>query len=127
VFEADESTWPIVAVKWRGHATDSDIVSFLALLDGWLARNQRFGLLFDSLGAVGTMSSGQRDQVMQHMKSTSDVTGRLLVQAIVHESPLHRALYAAMSFAFPLPFPSKTFPHAEPARLWLADKLSSVR
>jgi hypothetical protein len=127
MYEVDDSTWPIVAVSWTGTVTDAEVTAFLARLDGWLARGQRFGLLIDTLNLAGTVSARQREQIVQHMKASKERTGRLLVQAIVHDHPLHRALYQAVSFVFPLPFPSKTFPEPESARLWLKDKLHSVK
>ncbi|MBK7862453.1 MAG: hypothetical protein IPJ65_28355 [Archangiaceae bacterium] len=127
MFDTDDSAWPVVTVTWQGALSDDELREFLSRLDGWLARNERFGLLLDSRAGKGSMNGRQRQMLLAHLDGAKEQTGRLMVQAIVHEQPLHRALYAAVSFVYPLPFPSKTFPEPESARLWLEDKLSSRR
>ena len=125
MFEVDETAWPIVSVRWEGEVTDGDLRAFLARLDGWLARGQRFGLLLDAR-AGSDLNGEQRAMVLSHMRATAEKSGTLLVQAFIQDKAVHRVLYSVMSTVFPLPFPSKMFPEPESARLWLADKLSSV-
>jgi hypothetical protein len=116
--QVDESHWPLVEVRWLDVASDPELAEFLAMLDRWLARGVPFGLLLDSRGAQG-LSSEQRKLVLATMKRTADLTGRHLVQAIVIDNPIQRALYFAMAWAFAMPFPSKAFGDLDAARAWL--------
>ena len=124
MFEVDETAWPIVSVRWWGEVTDADLIRFFEHLDGWIARG-RFGLLLDARHG-SDLTPAQRAMVLAHMKATAEKTGSRMVQAFVQDNAAHRVLYSVMSTIFPLPFPSKMFPEPESARLWLADKLSSV-
>ncbi len=126
MFDVDESAWPIVAVTWHGSVDDAELERLLGWVDQWFARGERFGLLLDLRRGIGDMSSDQRALVVRHMRATAEKSGAGMVQAIVYDHPLHRAMYEVMSRIFPLPFPSKTFPEPESARVWLADKLRSV-
>ena len=125
MFEVDDSAWPIVSVRWGGDVSDEDVRAFLARLDGWFAKGQRFGLLLDARGG-GDLTELQRATVLQHMRDTAHSSPSLLVQGFVQDKAIHRVLYTVMSAVFPLPFPSKMFPEPESARVWLEDKLRSV-
>ena len=118
----DESTWPVVTVRWTGTLPDHALTEFLGKLDTWLEREQPFGLLVDSRGAGG-MSPEQRRRVVKHMKARAAVTARLLVQAVVLDSQLQRTLFYGINLLFPNPFPSKVFAEVEPARRWLLAEL----
>jgi hypothetical protein len=120
----DESQWPRVEVRWTGVVTDAELTDFLGRMDGWLGRGVPFSLLLDSRGALG-LDSGQRKRVVEYMNRHAAPTGALLVQAVVFDNPIQRALYFAILWAFPMPFPSKTFAEVEPARRWLDMQLRS--
>jgi hypothetical protein len=120
----DESTWPIVTVRWTGTLPDHVLSEFLTNMDIWLERQQPFGLLVDSRGAGG-MSPEQRRRVVKHMKARAAVTAELLVQAVVLDSQLQRTLFYGINLLFPNPFPSKVFANVGPARQWLVAELRS--
>ncbi|HEU5074749.1 MAG TPA: STAS/SEC14 domain-containing protein [Polyangiaceae bacterium] len=120
----DESAWPLVTMQWDGIPTDADLTRFLARLDGWLDRGQRFGLLVEPL-ASGVPTPEQRVRTIGHMKANASRTARLLVQAIVIHSRLQRTLFYGINLIFPNPFPSKVFANADAARLWILDELRS--
>lgn len=118
VMEVDESEWPLLVVRWRGRATDADLDAFFLALDGWLARDEVFGLLLDSRGAEG-VSSEQRHRIIAEIKRTAPLLERNLIQAVVFDNAIQRALYFAVAWAFPMPFPSKSFGEVDSARVWL--------
>lgn len=120
--EIDEADWPLVSVRWSGTITDQELEDFLARLSGWLHREQSFALLLDSRGALGA-TPPQFLRIVEAMRADAGATGRLLVQAVVIDSPVQRALYHAVTWAFAMPFPSKTFSEVEPARAWLLAQL----
>jgi hypothetical protein len=122
VMEIDDSQWPLLWVKWRGKATDADIDRFYEIFDTYLARGQTIGLLLDSRGAEG-LSSDQRKQTIAHMRRIAPQTEKQLIQAIVFDNPIQRALYFAVTWAYSMPFPSKSFGDVEDARAWLQAQL----
>lgn len=122
----DETAWPLVTVQWRGAISDATLNSFLAQMDGWLSRGERFGLLIDSLGSQG-LSPEQRARLIAHMKRQSALTAQFLVQAIVLDSLLQRTLFYGINLIFPNPFPSKVFGDVAAARAWLLDVLGVAR
>jgi len=122
----DETEWPIVVVHWEGPLAQVELRAFLARLDIWLERGERFGLLIDSRAAQG-MSPEQRVQVVQHMKERASLTSRWLVQAIVLQSLIQRTLFYGINLLFPNPFPSQVFATPEPACAWLEATLAESR
>ena len=120
--DIDESGWPIVTMQWHGIPTDTDMTQFLARIDGWLDRGERFGLLVDPLGS-GVLTPEQRVRTIGHMKANAPRTSRLLVQAIVIQSRIQRTLFYGINLIFPNPFPSKVFAEASAARLWLLSEI----
>ena len=126
VVPIDEANWPLVVVRWEGEMSDAELSSFLAKLDSWLARHERFGLLLDSRNAKG-MSPEQRTRVIGHMKQSAALTTDYLVQAIVLDSLMQRTLFYGINLIFPNPFPSKVFGDVEQARAWLLGELGRSR
>jgi hypothetical protein len=118
----DEADWPLVKVRWDGFVTDSMVDTFLAKMDEWLERGERFGLLLDSRGAEG-MSPEQRTRVIGHMKQNAEGTAKYLAQAIVLDNIIQRTLFYGINLIFPNPFPSKVFVEPEPALVWLHRQL----
>lgn len=119
----DDSAWPIVKVRWSGALTDGELTGFLAALDGWLARAQRFGLLLDGRGGRG-LSSDQRRAVVAHMKASAPLTSKYLVQATVHDNAVMRTLDNTIGWMLPRPFVSKTFSDPQLALAWLGEQLA---
>ena len=126
MLEVEESGWPIIVARHLGPVTDDDLNTLFELVQECLDRRERFGLMLDLREGIGDMSPAQRKRVVEHIRSTADRSGTGMVQAIIYDHPLHRAMYERMSQLYPLPFPSKAFPEPESARVWLLDKLSSV-
>jgi hypothetical protein len=122
--EIDESKYPRVAIRWTGTVTDEELRAVLSSIDRWLAQGQSFALLLDTRGGW-PFNTEQRGWVIEHMKANRAATDRFLIQALVIESPLVRALYYAVSWAFPMGFPSKVFSELEPAQAWLEAQLLS--
>lgn len=121
----DEAEWPLVRVRWDGPMTDAKIDAFLAKMDDWLQRGQRFALLIDSRGARG-MSPEQRARVIGHMKQNASGTAKQLVQAIVLDSLMQRTLFYGVNLIFRNPFPSKVFGDPRQAEAWLRSELASL-
>jgi SpoIIAA-like len=119
----DEATWPLVTVRWTGVISDATLTEFLARMDAWLRRGQRFALLLDSRGAKG-FSPEQRRLLIGHMKQHADLTRQYLVQAIVLDNFIQRTLFYGINLIFPNPFPSKIFGDADEARAWLERELT---
>lgn len=122
----DEAAWPLVKVRWDGAVTDSMVDTFLARMDEWLQRGERFGLLLDSRGAKG-MSPEQRNRLIGHMKRNADTTSKCLVQAIVLDNLIQRTLFYGINLIFPNPFPSKIFADPVEAEAWLRGQLDCMR
>jgi hypothetical protein len=118
----DEAEWPLVKVRWDGVVTDGMIDSFLAKMNDWLRREERFGLLLDSRGAKG-MSPEQRKRVISHMKKNADRTSAHLAQAVVLDNLIQRTLFYGINLIVPNPFPSKVFAELQPAEAWLRAEL----
>lgn len=123
--QIEEGEWPLVTVRWEGAVADARLNAFLARMDAWLARGDRFALLIDSRGAAG-MSPEQRSRLIGHMKQRAGQTSKLLVQAIVLDSLLQRTLFYGVNLIFPNPFPSRVFAEPEPARAWLLQTLAAA-
>ncbi len=121
-FTIDESGWPVVTLRWVGATTDEHMHEALEMIDRYLERGQRFGMLLDSRGSAG-LSPEQRNLLLQHMKSRADVTSKLLVQAVVIDNVIHRTLYYGIRLLFPSPFPNRAFSDPGIARAWLVDML----
>ncbi|HTV22429.1 MAG TPA: STAS/SEC14 domain-containing protein [Polyangiaceae bacterium] len=121
-FEYDDAGWPIVKTRWSGTVTDRDVDAALVRVDDYLSRERRFGLLIDSRGGGG-LSPEQRNRVLSHMKARTQLTSRLLVQAVLIDNLIQRTLYYAVRLLLPSPFPSKVFTHPEPAEAWLRVEL----
>lgn len=120
--EIDDSKFPHVITRWTGELSDAELTAVLLQLDAWLARGGPVALLLDARGATG-MNAYQRSLLVNHMKAARHLTERQFIQALVIDSPVIRALYFAVSWAFPMPFPSKVFAEPEPARAWLEAQL----
>ncbi|HEY6724497.1 MAG TPA: hypothetical protein VI197_10705 [Polyangiaceae bacterium] len=121
--DIDESAWPLVTMQWEGIPTDTELTRFLARVDGWLDRGERFGLLVDPCGS-GVLTPEQRVRTIGHMKANAERTSRLLVQAIVIRSRVQRTLFYGINLVFPNPFPSKVFADEGPARQWIQSELA---
>jgi hypothetical protein len=119
----DDSQWPLVVVHWSGSINDATLDGFLAQMDRWLDRGERFGLLIDSRESQG-LSPEQRGRLISHMKRQSALTSQFLLQAIVMGSLLQRTLFYGINLIFPNPFPSKVFGDVAPARAWLTAQLA---
>lgn len=122
----DDSEWPLVAVRWQGALGAEERSSFLACMDAWLARGERFGLLIDSRGGSG-IAPEQRAELVAHMKRQAPLTSRYLIQAVVFDNLMQRSLYYAIHLIFPNPFPSKVFADVGAARSWLSSLLAESR
>jgi hypothetical protein len=122
--QVDGSNWPLINVRWTDLASDDELAQFLSLMDLWLAKDKTFGLLIDCRGAQG-LTSEQRKVVLAYMRNRSAETERLLVQGVVIDNAIQRALYFAISWAYPRPFPSKTFADVEAARAWIMMQLDA--
>ena len=121
----DETEWPLVRVRWTGRLSDDELSEFLAKLDAWLERGERFGLLLDARGALG-FSSDQRRRVVAHMKAARGKTERSLIQAAVADNAIQRTLSLVIEIVVPPAFPSKTFGDLDAALAWLKAQLSAV-
>ena len=113
-----------MTVRWQGEIADAELRAGLADLDRWLSLGLPFTLLIDARGGW-PFSAAQRSSVVAHINAHRRTTERLLVQAVVIDNALIRALYYAVNWAVPLPFPSKVFADVEPARAWLAVQLEA--
>jgi hypothetical protein len=122
-FEFDDQNWPAVTARWSGTVTDRDLDGALARIDEYLERGQRFGLLIDSRGGGG-FSPEQRHRLLAHMKLRSQLTARLLVQAVVIDNLIQRTLYYGVRMLFPTPFPSRAFGELEAAQTWLESEIA---
>lgn len=120
--ETDDSKFPRVIARWTGELSDANLTALLQQLDAWLARGGPVALLIDARGATG-MNAAQRSLLVSHMKSARHLTERQLIQALVIDNPVIRALYFTVSWAFPMPFPSKAFAEPELALAWLEAQL----
>jgi hypothetical protein len=120
----DEADHPRVRVRWTEVLTDGEVLSVLAAVDRWLARGVPFTLLIDARGGW-PFSAPQRAWVIDRMRATRAATDRLLIQALVIDNPLVRALYFAVSWAFPMGFPSRVFSEVDSANAWLEAQLRS--
>ncbi len=118
----EQTSWPLVVVRWTGTLEEGTLDAFLGQMDQWLAREERFGLLVDSRGARG-LPPDQRQRLIRHMQQRAPQTSRLLVQAIVLDSLLQRTLFYGINLLFPNPFPSRVFAEVAPAQAWLEDQL----
>lgn len=121
-FQIDETQWPLVTLRWTSIEGGS-LTTFLARMDVWLARKQRFGLLLDTRGA-GALRPEQRKLVLDHMRANAALTREYFVQAVVADNLVQRTLYHAVRLLFPSPFPTRLFSDPEPARRWLSEQLS---
>jgi hypothetical protein len=61
---------------------------------------------------------------VKFIRANEPRAARNLVQAVVQDSALQRALYIAISAVAPMPFASSTFADPELARQWLLEKLA---
>lgn len=120
--EVEDKAWPIATARWSGVIRDEELTVALARLDGFFARGERFGFLIDARGGKG-FSPEQRARVMAHMKSTRELSAKLLVQAIVIDNLMIRSLYYGANLIFPNPFPSKVFAEPVAAHGWLVTTL----
>lgn len=120
--EIDEAAWPLVKVRWDSVVTDTMMHTFLAKMNQWLERGQRFGLLLDSRGAKG-LSPDIRKRLIAHMKQNADKTAQYLVQAIVLDNLIQRTLFYGINLVLPNPFPSKVFANPAEAQDWLRREL----
>ena len=125
-FEFDESSLPIIVVRWQGRPSDASIVAGLARLDAMLARGQRFGLIVDSRGSGG-FTPEQRSMLVAHMKQNTELNKKYLVQAFVSDEFVTRTMYWGVQLLLPSPFPSKVFGDIDAARAWLSDMLGIRR
>lgn len=121
----DETRWPLVSVRWAGAISDQWMHEFLAKMNEWLARRERFALLLDSRGARG-ISPESRKLLIGHMKDNAELTARYLVQAIVLDNLMQRTLFYGINLIFPNPFPSKVFADVEEASAWLSSELEKA-
>jgi hypothetical protein len=120
--QIDDSKWPVIFARWPAPLTDAQLDEFYRRMDGWLLRGEQFGLLLDTTGAFG-LTREQRERFIEYMKKNTGLLERYLVQAIVIDNPILRALYYGISWAYPMPFASKSFGEAEAAREWLVGTL----
>jgi hypothetical protein len=123
-FEFDDSSWPLVVLRWRDRPTDASVIAGLARLDAWLARGERFGIIVDSRGSTA-LTPEQRGMMLAHMKRNAELNQKYLVQAFVATDVVARTLYWGVQLLHPAPFPSKVFGDFEAARAWVLDTLGA--
>jgi hypothetical protein len=123
-FEFDESSWPIVVLRWRARPSDASVIAGLAHMDALLARGERFGLIVDSRGSQ-SLTPEQRGMMIAHMKRNAELNAKYLVQAFVANDLIARTLYWGVQLISPPPFPSKVFGEFEAARAWIGDMLGT--
>lgn len=114
----DEADPQRVAVLMHGAVNDDEVRAVFAAVERGLDRGVPFGLFVDTRGGA-PFTAAQRAMIVEQLKRTASATERLLVQVLVIESAVVRAVYYAISWAFPMGFPSKVFTEPEPARAWL--------
>ncbi len=121
--DIDDSGWPLVNVRWYGQADDATLTHFLARMDGWFEREERFALVIDARGAPG-FSPETRALLLEHMRENAERSARLLIQAAVIDSVVQRTLFHAVNLMFPRPFPSRAFKEPDTARTWALARLA---
>ena len=121
-FEFDESSWPIVVLRWQGRPSDASVIAALARMDSMLARRERFGLIIDSRGSLG-LTPEQRGMLVAHMKRNVELNEKYLVQALVATDLISRTLYWGVQVVMPPPYPSKVFREFDAARAWIVEML----
>jgi hypothetical protein len=114
----DDSQFPRVEVSWTGTVTDDELGHFIDKMDACFARAETFSLLIDTRGAR-VPTAEQRRRLLVHMRATAKAAEANLIQAVVIESAFIRTFYFGITWAIPMPFPSKVFAEAESAREWL--------
>jgi len=124
--EVDEAEWPLVVARWHGTTSEQEFTQTFALMDAWLAREERFGLLIDARGGGG-YSPEQRAELIRYMKAHAAQTERLLIQAVVMDNLIMRTLFYGINVVFPNRFPSKVFADPSEARAWLLSMLSGKK
>lgn len=123
--DIDDSGWPLVLVRWHGQVNEALLSHFLARMDTWLERGERFALVIDARGAPG-FSPEVRARLLQHMRQNAERTARLLIQAAVLDSVVQRTLFHAVNLMFPRPFPSRAFADPNVARSWALALLAEM-
>ena len=121
-FEFDESSWPVVVLRWQRRPSDASMIAGLARIDSFLARGERFGLIIDSRGSLG-LTPEQRAMLVGHMKQNVELNKKYLVQALVATDLISRTLYWGVQLVMPPPFPSKVFRDFDAARAWVVEML----
>lgn len=120
----DDSVWPLLVVKFMGVPTTAHVHAYLERMTGYLERDERHAVIFDSSGMTGIGQSQQyhlqAEWLKRHDARLKQV--RLGAAYIIH-SPVVRLAVSVVYYLRPTSTPYLiTAKEAEAAR-WVASRL----
>ncbi|MGD1943065.1 MAG: ABC transporter ATP-binding protein [Leptolyngbyaceae cyanobacterium] len=64
----DDSRWPLVSVRFQGMGTPDEMTRFYRRFEAWLAKRERFALVFQRDDAEAAEEQGKRSSVAKQMR-----------------------------------------------------------
>jgi hypothetical protein len=117
----DDSLWPLLTVSFVGSNSLQDLDAYLATLEGYLHRGERYAVIFDTLRLTTAPSLELRQrQIDWNRKNTPLLRQRSLGTAFVITSPFIRLGLSIMYQVSPPPTPYTVVGELEAARRWVS-------
>jgi hypothetical protein len=124
--QLDESKWPLVFVVWPGcESTDEQFEEMLARMSGYSLRGEPYGVLHDARKAVRP-TPNQRKRSAEQAQADAARTSKLLRGVgVVVSNRLIASVLTAINWAYPLPFPQRSFHSYDDALAWVQQQLAT--
>lgn len=124
--QVDTGIWPAVFIRVTGDPGAESVDAYFRSLAEFLARGERYAIVFDALQA-GTITADQRRRQARWMhENQALIRERNLGTAFVFSSPVFRAVYQAVLWLQPLPCPHTVCQNLGDAVLWVGERLQGA-
>lgn len=120
-FIGDVREWPLVRIK--APMADPEIDSFFVLINRYLERRTRFGIVFDVRG-MPLLNALQRKKFADYITAKSGALKQFIAgQAVIVNSNLEAGIVTAVLWVAPTPFPTKVFNDYGDGEEWVKKQL----
>lgn len=124
VITFDDSSWPLLSVRMSGNVSDAEYACFLAQMDNYLDRGERYVCVMDvSLCSMLTVTQRYMHAEWIH-RNEARLGQQLLGLASVMTSAHMRLSRSLLTYLKPMPVPCATVPDMDAALRYVAGRLA---
>jgi len=122
----DDSTWPLIVVRWPPRPRFAQLVEHFDRIEELLAAGEPIGAVVD-VDSLREQSLLKRTYVAARIaRIAAQRGGQIVAVAHVADTWLARAVITTIYGMLPTLFPTRDFRHFEDARAWVAERLAQA-